>query len=301
MKENYELLSARVLDTLEKSDLERIKSVLKTLKGNTICTGVGGSKVVSDYASHILEAKNNLLSISMEPQEVPHHNLSRFSNVLSCSYSGNNHGVTTSFNNELNKYLLSTGAIPGVNNIQYLSSYPKEHSFISLAATLMPMSILLSYYLDNDYQVIKDILSDVPNFTVEPSSVYEILSSSLRGASEEFLDSTLTESGIAIPLVHGKYGYCHGRTTTSYHNNHSVIHINNDTELDQLIAQELPSYYSQVITLASKYKDPLIDEFYLTYLSMHLAASIANSVNKDVSKVEYSPLVKKLYNFKGGM
>ena len=48
MHDNFKLLEERVLDSLEKTDLERISSKLKEIKTPTITTGVGGSSVVSN-------------------------------------------------------------------------------------------------------------------------------------------------------------------------------------------------------------------------------------------------------------
>lgn len=301
MAENYELLPKRVLDTLERTDLEQIKEKLKRIKGNTICTGVGGSKVVSDYASAVLEKKNNVIAISCEPQVLPHNNLQNYENVLACSYSGKNYGVEVSFSNHLKKYLLSRNTQEGVHNLTYLSGIPDEHSFISIAATLMPMSILLAYYLENETELIKEIVTETAAYKVRANDVYEIISGSNPNAAETFLESTFTESGIAIPVVHGKYGYCHGRSTLSKEGNHSVIIINQNTDLDQLMLEEFPKYYQEIICIESKYQDPIIDIFYQTYQAMLIAREIAIAKEKDLSNVEYSPLVKKLYNFKGSM
>lgn len=126
--------------------MERIKETISSIKTPTICTGVGGSNVVSNFASKVLSTKNKCISESVEPRSIIYKNLSRYDNILACSYSGRNFGVETSFNNNLNKYLLSYKPKEGVNNLTYNSSIEVEDSFISLAATLMPMSILLAYY-----------------------------------------------------------------------------------------------------------------------------------------------------------
>lgn len=301
MKENYELLPKRVLDTLERTDLEQLKEKLKRIKGNTLCTGVGGSKVVSDFASTILEKKNNIIAISCEPEALPHKNLQNYKNVLACSYSGQNYGVELAFANNLQKYLLSKNSQEGVENLTYQATIPDEHSFISLAATLMPMSILLAYYLDNEIDVIKQIVENTAVSKVQTNKIYEIISTSNPSATEAFLESTLTESGIAIPILHGKYGYCHGRSTLSKENDHSVILIDKNTELDQIMLEEFPKYYQEIIRIKSKYQDPIIDIFYQTYQAMLLAKEIALANKKDLSNVDYSPLVKKLYHFKGSM
>lgn len=271
MYDNYNLLENRVLDTLSKTDLERIKETISSIKTPTICTGVGGSNVVSNFASKVLSTKNKCISESVEPRSIIYKNLSRYDNILACSYSGRNFGVETSFNNNLNKYLLSNKPKEGVNNLTYNSSIEVEDSFISLAATLMPMSILVAYYTDNDLSIIREVLKNKKEYLTKVSQIYEILSGYDTSTASIFLESTLVESGVAIPLVHDKYGYCHGRTTTSKVNKSSAIIFNKDTELDKKLLSELLEYYEQVIEIDSQYKDSIIDDFYLTYQAMLLA------------------------------
>jgi len=154
---------------------------------------------------------------------------------------------------------------------------------------------------DNDLSIIREVLKNKKEYLTKVSQIYEILSGYDTSTASIFLESTLVESGVAIPLVHDKYGYCHGRTTTSKVNKSSAIIFNKDTELDKKLLSELLEYYEQVIEIDSQYKDSIIDDFYLTYQAMLLAKSIAESTNKDLSRVDYSPMLKKIYYFKGSM
>lgn len=301
MYDNYNLLEQRVLDTLSKTDLERIKEVLSKIKSPTLCTGVGGSNVVSNFASKVISTKNNCIAENCEPRSIIYRNLNGYENILSCSYSGDNYGVSTSFNNNLTKYLLSTKPKEGVNNLLYESSLSKEDSFISLAATLMPMSILLAYYTDNNIGLIKEILNTKKEYLTKLSHIYEIFTGYETSTASTFLESTFVESGIAIPIVHDKYGYCHGRSTTSNCNDSSSIIFNRETELDKKLLSLIPEYYKEVIRIDSRYKDPIIDDYYFTYQSMLLSKRASEQASKDLSRVEYSPLVKKLYYYKGEM
>ena len=299
MQENFDLLSDRVLDILNKTNLEETRSILSSIKTPTIVTGVGGSKVVAVFTSKILAAKNGIISTCLEPRDMLYTPVSGYDNVLSCSYSGTNFGVQTSFQNELNKYLLSSTRVPNITNITYDTSIPKEHSFISLAATLIPMTIMLDYYLEGNEIVPKLLNQDTP--IIEPHPVFEIMSGIENSSAHTYLESTMLEASLAIPIVHDKYSYCHGRSTTSYHNEHSLIYFDNDTELDKTMLEELQDYYKKIIILKSKYKDPIIDDYYLTIRSMLLTKSLAEQTGKDLSKVEYSPVVKKLYKYQGQM
>ena len=229
MQENFDLLSDRVLDALNKTNLEETRNILSSIKTPTIVTGVGGSKVVAVFTSKILAKKNGIISTCLEPRDILYTPLTGYDNVLSCSYSGTNFGVQTSFQNELNKYLLSSTRVPNITNITYDTSLPKEHSFISLAATLIPMTIMLDYYLEGKNIIPELINQETPSITPHP--VFEIMSGIETSASHTYLESTMLEAGLSVPVVHDKYSYCHGRSTSSYHNNHSLIYFDKDTEL----------------------------------------------------------------------
>lgn len=300
MYDNFNMLSNRVQDALSNTNLEETRKVLNSIKEPTIVTGVGGSKVVAVFTSKVLAKKNEIISVPLEPRDLIYHPITGYSNILACSYSGTNFGVETSFQNSLNKYLLSSTQAKDITNIQYQTSLPKEHSFISLAATIIPMTIMLDYYLDGNTQVLDEILlTSEPN--IEESQVYEIMSGYETSSAHTYLESTMLEAGISIPIVHDKYSYCHGRSTTSYHNNHSLIYFDKDTELDKLMLEELKEYYKKIIILKSRYQDPIIDDYYLTIKSMLLTKQLASLSQKDLSRVEYSPVVKKLYKYKGSM
>ena len=51
-------------------------------------------------------------------------------------------------------------------------------------------------------------------------------------------------------------------------------HLKRNTELDKLYQEELPQYYNGIITLNSKYEDPILDDFYLTYQAMLLTKDL---------------------------
>lgn len=300
MDKNFLQLQERVLDSLERTDLIQIKSILSSIKEPTLVSGVGGSSVVSLFASKVLSVKNGIICENVTARDLIYRNLTNFRNVISCSYSGNNHGVDTSFNNSLNQYLLSRNFRKGVTNINY-STRDIEHSFISLSSTLIPMSILLAYYLDTDIEIIKEILNSIPEFHFSDADIYEVMSGYETSTASKFIESTLTESGIGVPIIHDKYEYCHGRSTISHNYNSNLILMNTNSELDQYFNTIIGDYYNSVIRLDRKYDDDIVNDYYLTYISMFLCRMIAGYKEKDLSIVDYSPLVKKLYHYKGEM
>ena len=159
MKENFKKLERRVCDSFRDTDLDKINYELSKISGPTLVSGVGGSSVVSEYASKILSSKNHIITRNTEPRDFKYIDTSLYDNVLSCSYSGNNYGVSLSFDNSLRHYLLASKENNNgdIVNLTYNCS-DKEKSFISLAATLIPCSILLNYYIDNEwYRIIDDV------------------------------------------------------------------------------------------------------------------------------------------------
>lgn len=300
MYDNFTKLPDRVIDSLLKTDLIKIKNILSSIDKPTLVSGVGGSSVVSLFLSKVLSAKNNIICENVTSRDLKYKNLKCYKNIISCSYSGDNFGVETSFDNNLNKYLLSKNQKKGVTNIQY-STADTEHSFISLSSTLIPMTISLAYYLDNDLFTIKEILKTSKKFSPKERDIYEILSGYETNVASKFIESTFTESGIGIPIVHDKYDYCHGRSTLSYNYNNNLILFNTNSKLDNLYENILKDYYKDIIKFDKKYEDNIINDYYFTYLSMFLCKEIAEQKQKDLSLVDYSPLVKKLYYYKGDM
>jgi len=300
MQINFDFLERRVIDSLNLTDLEYIRYELSKIKEATISSGVGGSSVVSEFTSKVLENKNKIISINSEPRDFIYRS-NFFKNVIACSYSGNNYGVELSFNNELKHYLLSNNSYlnKDIINLKYDTSIDKERSFISLGATLIPISIILNYYLNgNIEEILKNINKYKYNFNVN-ADAYEIFTGLDTSTTSKYLESTLVESGIAIPVVHDKYSYCHGRPTLSLKYNNIAIYLNRNTELDKLLLEELKKYYKEVIIINSKYKDSILDDYQMLIQSMYLTKYIAEQKSVDLSDIKYSDLTKKIYKYNG--
>ncbi|MEE3343429.1 MAG: hypothetical protein VZS44_05015 [Bacilli bacterium] len=300
MKENFEKLERRVFDSLYNTDLEKINYELSRIEGPTLISGVGGSSVVSEYASKVLNIKNHIITRNTEPRDFKYIDTNLYKNVLACSYSGNNYGVELAFLNNLKHYLLASKVnnTGDITNLTY-TCLDQEKSFISLAATLIPCSILLNYYLGNDKERIIDNLDSYNyNFDIN-CDAYEIFSGIETSTASKYLESTMIESGIGIPIVHDKYSYCHGRSTISTVKNNIAIYLNGNTELDKLLLGELYKYYKDVIVLY--FNNNLFDEYLLLVKCMYLTKYIAEEKEKDLSGVDYNPIVKKIYKYNGGL
>ena len=294
MKVNFEYLKGRIVDAFDNTDTEYINYELSKLDKPTLVSGVGGSSVVSDFGTKVLSTKNSIITRNIEPRDMIYMNSSVYSNIVACSYGGSNYGVELSFNNELKKYLLSRNRNDGVVNLQYNTTIDNERSFISLGATLIPVSILINYYMNGDMSFLDDIEEKKFMFDTE-CDIYEIFSGYDTSTTSKYLESTMVESGIGVPIVHDKYSYCHGRSTMSINNNSIAIFLNRNTELDRLLLSEISTYYKNVIVIDGKYKDMVLDDYQMLVQAMYLTKFIAESKSKDLSKVEYNPLCKTLY------
>lgn len=302
MQVNFDFLKERVLDSLERTDLEFIRHELSKLNEPTIFSGVGGSSVVSEFGSKVINNKNGIITINSEPRDFLYRSNS-FRNVVACSYSGNNYGVELSFLKELKRYLLSNNLFDDkdVTYLKYNTTIDKEKSFISLGASLMPASILMDYYLEGKNEIMLDCIKEKTfDFDLE-SDIYEIFSGYDTSTSSKYLESTMAESGIGIPIVHDKYSYCHGRSTLSINYDDMAIFYNRNTELDKMMLEELKKYYSKIITIDSKFENQILDDYQMLIQSMYLTKYIAEKKYKDLSRVEYSPIVKKLYKYNGNI
>ena len=299
MQENFEKLKVRVVDSFYNTDLEKINYELSKINDATLVSGVGGSSVVSEYASKILGSKNHIITRNTEPRDFKYLNTNLYKNSLICSYSGNNYGVDLALDNQLRHYLLSGKENSNANVINLIYKFLEEESFISLAATLIPCSIMLNYYLNNDpRQVIENIKNYDYNFDVN-CDAFEIFSGIETSTASTYLDSTMVEAGIGIPIIHDKYAYCHGRSTLSTVANNIAIYFNTNTELDKLLLRELPKYYKDVIVLNTS--SNLVAEYELLIQCMYLTKYIAEVKKKDLSGVDYNPIARKIYKYRGNL
>jgi hypothetical protein len=63
--------------------------------------------------------------------------------------------------------------------------------------------------------------------------------------------------------------------------------------------EELKQYHRTIIVIDSLQKDPILADYDMLIQSMYLTKYIAEQQQKDLSKVEYNPIVKKLYKYNG--
>lgn len=293
-----------ILDSLE--SVNDLGNILKLIDKSTLIVGTGGSKVVGEFLSSILETKNKVLTKVVDVRDLLHIDISKYDNIFITSFSGSNWGVKVALSLNKKSYLLSKRKTKTANETLIHYDITKEESFISLLATIVPMSILLSYYLGEKFAIILEgifkSLDESITLEVKETGLNIFVDASLN-ASTTFLESTLIESGLNIPIIHEKYSYCHGRSTINKNHKKSSIYLNYiESDLDNSLIDVINNSCYSNITVKRLFKDSIVNDFYTCLQCMYLLDNMAKENKIDLRKIKYDKeSVRKLYYFKGSM
>ena len=297
MMDCFASLSDRVDYAIENTDLKKVFETLNEIKGSTLVCGVGGSAVVGVYLAKILREKRHLLATFVYPRDLCYMNISGYENVISVSYSGNNIGVDVLKGKRLNKYLLTGNPKKGFKNIVY--KMQPELSYVSISATIVPLSILTLYY-KNDPKLVKEIVNIETGLT-SGDDHFEVMSGYETLTAATLIESSLVESGMATCLLHEKYNYCHGRINITKVLDSDMIFFKMNNELDEVLYETLYKYYDNIICIERRYKDDIINDFCDCVIGLKLIRNIALAKNCDISDMKEIPDNDVLYLFKGKM
>ena len=201
--------------------------------------------------------------------------------------------------------------------------YEREKSFISLATSLGPITLLLDSTTSlnlvigsNEIKRINDKIKELLirsadkidrlQFDFKDISLVQIMSGYETKTSSSVLESNLAEVGLSAPVIHDKGSYCHGRSNLLFrHPNSRMIYLTHELkDLDNLLINSINDEYSNLIVFNTADLDENIywKEYYLTLQMYFLSKKIAEDKNIDLTMPEYNPrLVNKMYNFKGEM
>ncbi len=293
----------------------------------TLIMATGGSKVIAYYLQLIIERLGftRIICEVIEPRDYFYKaNRDSFSNLIAISASGSTNGIEealTSFKGK--KYLICEKE----KDIDYKviswgnKLYEREKSFISLATSLGPITLLLDSTTSLNLEIgsneikrindkIKELLIrsadkiDRLQFDFKDTSLVQIMSGYETKTSGSVLESNLAEVGLSAPVIHDKGSYCHGRSNLlfRYPNSH-IIYLTHELKgLDHLLINSINNEYSNLTVFNTDDLDENIfwKEYYLTLQMYFLSKKIADDKNIDLTMPEYNPgLVKKMYNFKG--
>lgn len=331
---NFSKLGERILQVNDPylgkyNDIREMLYELTIDNEPTLIMATGGSKVVAYYLQLIIErlGLTGIICEVIEPRDYFYKaNREMFSNLIVISASGNTNGINEALLDfKGNKYLLTENMKE--SNFQIVSwgneLYDKEKSFISLATSLGPISLLLdsttSLNLELDSNEIKKMNDKIKelllmgsekidrlNVKFKDTSLIQIISGYETKSSASVLESNLTEVGLTSSVIHDKGSYCHGRSNLLFqYPNSRIIYLSHGLkELDSLLIDTINSEYSNVSVFdTGDLNDNIFwKEYYLILQMYFLSKKIAEDKNIDLTQPEYNPtLVKKLYKFKGEM
>lgn len=295
----------------------------------TLIMATGGSKVIAYYLQLIIERLGftRIICEVIEPRDYFYkENRDSFSNLIAISASGSTNGieeVLTSFKGR--KYLVCEKEKDADYEVISWGNelYEREKSFISLATSLGPITLLLDSTISLNLELgfneikrindkIKELLIRSANkidrlqFNFKDTSLVQIMSGYETKTSSSVLESNLAEVGLSAPVIHDKGSYCHGRSNLSfrYPNSHMIYLTHELKDLDYLLINSINDEYSNLTVFNTDDLDENIfwKEYYLTLQMYFLSKKIADDKNIDLTMPEYNPrLVKKMYKFKGEM
>lgn len=295
----------------------------------TLIMATGGSKVIAYYSQLIIErlGLTGIICEVIEPRDYFYKaNINMFSNLIVISASGNTNGISEALLDfKGNKYLITENVKESNYQVESWGNelYDREKSFISLATSLGPISLLLdsttSLNLElssNEIKKINDKIKELLlrskekinklNVDFKDTSLIQIMSGYETKSSASVLESNLTEVGLAPAVIHDKGSYCHGRSNLLFqYPNSRIIYLSHGLkELDDLLIDSINGEYSNISVFdTNDLSDNIFwKEYYLILQMYFLSKKIAEDKNIDLTQPEYNPtFVKKLYKFKGEM
>jgi hypothetical protein len=331
---NFSKLESRILEINDPilgkyNDIREMLYELTIENKPTLIMATGGSKIVAYYLKLVIErlGLKGIICEVIEPRDYFYKkNRNMFSNLITISASGNTNGIKEALADfKKNKYLICENKKDDTYKVISWSNeiYDKEKSFISLATTMGPISLILdattSISLEissNEVRKINDKIKEllikskdkIDKLSVDfkDTSLIQIISGYETKVSCSVLESNLVEAGLTAPVIHDKGSYCHGRSNLLFqYPNSKIIYLTHGLkELDNLLLESINSEYSNlsIFDTIDLNENIFWKEYYLILQMYFLSKKIADLKNIDLTQPEYNPqLVKKLYNFKGEM
>lgn len=294
----------------------------------TLIMATGGSKVIAYYLKSVMERMGTGIIVEIiEPRDYFYKaNREMFSNLIAISASGNTNGIEEALLDfQENKYLLCENKES--EHYQVVSwgneLYDKEKSFVSLATSLGPITLILeaitSLNMDIGKKEIQRI-NDKVKLLLEKSikkvdglpisfkdvSLIQIMSGYDTEVASHTLESNLTEVGLCAPVIHDKGSFCHGRSNLifQYPDSHFIYLSHQIKTLDDILIKGIKEEYGNISIFDTHDLDDNIfwKNYYLLLQMYYLSKKIAEDKNIDLTMPEYNPqIIRKVYKYKGEM
>lgn len=300
MNEIIKNMNDNINKSLLLTDLDYIFSNLEKIKESSCIYGVGGSHVVSNFLEKVLNEKNKITIKNIDIDEYFLSN-NNYNNLIVVSYSGSNIAVKRLINSNINNKYLFTARKSKIKD-EILLNYTinkRNKSFVSLDDTVIPISILLCYYL-NIKKVPDDFILEEEFKNIKEFDQINIIYDYNSSTSALFLESSIVEAGISNVTMHNKYSFCHGRSNLINNMDSLVIYfISYESELDKMLINEIPKINDNFLILRVTEKDSIIADYKLLLKSLYFLNYLNNEYNKEFVNVKYNKIVPTIYHFKG--
>lgn len=291
----------------------------------TLIMATGGSKIVGYYLQFVLErlTEKGILCEVIEPRDYYYkHNKNQFGNLIVVSASGKSNGIEEALNSfNGHKYLICEHECDASYEIVSWGNklYDHERSFISLASTLGPITLMLDAVNKDDIRKrvveVNNMLFKLLNmsrkkieslgFDFSDQNLIQIMSGYDTRVSSYALESNLVESGVASVVIHDKGAFCHGRSNLLFkYPSSAMIYLEHrTTPLDDTLKEVLSSNYDNILSFnGGNLDDEYFEEFYLLLQMYFLSKRIAEDRKIDLTMPEYNrDVIKKVYSYRGVM
>ncbi len=321
MEYNYNKIFERVSEAHEFNKYDMFKERFDKLSGNILVVGTGGSYVVTQYIKEILSDDQDKFVVCMKPRDALFENVKKYDHVIIITYSGKTPELIKVFNKykkykNIKEILVITRAkesdIIGKWNprgcdkiISYYSTLPREKSFISISATIIPISYMFRYKNKYSYDIfITEFNRIIKKYSNENNFLnltnieenIHIVSSKETVCSAVLLESIFIESGIANVVIHEKKDLSHGRVTIfDKEFKQTVIYLcNNVVRYDNVLIEYLKHYKNIKMIMLN---ERITDKFEMLIEVFYFCKHVANINNIDLSKIKYFPDVRKIYSY----
>lgn len=314
----------RIVSALQTEATNEVKSVLLSLPDRVLTVGTGGSYAAALFAAKCINTYETGFAESVKPRDALLFPLDKYGLVLLFSYSGLTNDIQAVYRACCEKHIpvrVITALDKNDANcpykrdemISYTNDNPdfEERGFISMASTLIPMSLFAARYYDGKvgfekflYGVFSQREKDF-EFSVltarKTALIIDIFSAYDTATASTILESDIIESGIGRVTVHEKKDFSHGR----YNAIESL-----PPDIVVFFDSKVGSYTNKLkVYLSQRVKFPLIEmkarnegfwgDFDLAVAVQFFVAKLSEEAGYDMSDPTYPEEAKGLYKYSG--
>lgn len=323
---NLSNLSKRIKSDFSSNAYNQVEKMINNLKGNTIFCGTGGSYAASYFASRVVNATKGICAEADFPRNIIYKNIKDIKNIIAFSYSGTTNDIveTLNYGKDKNRYLITKGNIVSneIEVISYLNSKSKtgkERGFLSIEGTIFPASLFAKYYynLEQQSQDFEDFIQDRliywrdyfkkyfkendMKIILSNRNILDVFYGDYTNTAAVDLESKIVETGICRATFHEKKNFSHGRfISLEHYKPDAVIYLqtNDNSNYEKRLLEYLESKTCNLILIKTPFNG-LIGEFDLLLAMQYFIKSIADVLDVDLSKPDYSEESMNIYKYKG--